>query len=362
MRSSHRWQASLLVGALALSGCGFYSVASVSGQDLGAGLATPAENGAKLVSTAFANRVPTEQEKDTPVLVAVHGFSATTFETMYGTGTAPQEANAPYNLERRGLLVSRVLMGGHNETPAAFGASRWSDWQKPVLDEVQALQKLGFRKIDILTVSTGGPIVMQALLSGKFKALGVTPRRVTLVAPILEFKDKAINLLGVLETLGASNSPSPTSGVSRGHWYADRPIGAVKQLLDLTEVVKGQLRQVSAGTLDGVPAETRVLIVQSDGDGTVDAVSADIWVRGLRGKLADTTQAAGLVSVLKVVSSRHVPIGPPNLEGSKDGTRSIDGIVHPTFADAKGADAWSDAEVRLRVRLLEQIGDFHTAK
>lgn len=360
MRSSHRWRASLLVGALALSGCGFYSVASVGG-DLGSGIAAPAENGAKLVSAAFAGRTLTDQEKDTPVLVAVHGFSATTFETMYGTGTTPQEASASYNLERRGLLVSRVLMGGHNVSPAAFGASRWSDWQKPVLDEVEALQKLGFRKIDILTVSTGGPIVMQALLSGAFKSRGVTPRRITMVAPILEFKDKAINLLGVLETLGASNSPSPTSGVSRGHWYADRPIGAVKQLLDLTEVVKGQLRRVAAGDLAGLPAETRLLIVQSDGDGTVDAVSAEIWLRGLRGKLTDTTQGSGLISLLKVVSSRHVPIGPPNLTGEKDGTRTIDGIVYPTFPDAKDGDAWQDEEVRLRVRLLEQIGDFHTA-
>ncbi|MEB3298721.1 MAG: hypothetical protein VKO21_04475 [Candidatus Sericytochromatia bacterium] len=358
-RSSGR--AALLALMLAISGCGFYGVASVNG-DIGRGAVASALNQANLVSKRFEGQQLTEQQKDTPVVVAVHGFSATTFETLYSTGTTPQEASASYNLENRGLLVSRVLMGGHNESSEAFGNSTWLDWQKPVLEEAEALQKLGFRHIDFLTVSTGGPILMQALLADKLAARGVTPRRITMVAPLLEFKDKTINLLGVLQTLGASNSPSPTNGVSRGHWYADRPIGAVKQLLDLTEVVKGQLRGVVAGHIRPLAPGTKVLIVQSDGDGTVDATSADIWLKGLRGPAAAATQASGLVTQLKVVSGRHVPVGPPNLKGERGGKRVVDGVDYPTFEDVPDGQSWSDDEVRLRVRLIRQIGDFHVAR
>jgi carboxylesterase len=289
----------ILLGlATLLSGCSFYSYVSTTG-DLGVG---NVHDTADLLS---AQAAPDDASRSLPVVVAVHGFSATTYEM----------STAATYLKSKGCLVSRVLMGAHGTTVEAFKNSTWKDWEGPVAAEYNKVVDMGYTNISFLTASTGGPIVME-LYTNPANPLKSKPKRINMVAPLLDYSDKnkIIGLAGILQTLGAFNKQSPNTGSSKGHWYSDWPV--------TTEVMKGRLR-----TTISIPDDTRIQIFQSNGDPTVDPLSGTLWVNGIHG---------GLVSLYMVNSSIHVPIG-------------------PDFIDDTGKDTWTDADKALRNRILDQV-------
>ncbi|MBM3268668.1 MAG: hypothetical protein FJZ01_13565 [Candidatus Sericytochromatia bacterium] len=285
---------------LATAGCQFYSYVSSAG-DLGIDCFKDTEIKAALPST--------EASKSAPVAVLVHGYTATTYETNY----------AAEFLKKRGYIVSQVMMGAHGTNLVDFSKSTWRIWAEPVATEYNRLTAAGYQNVSLLTVSTGGPVAMELYAEGKFNP---PPKRISMVAPILDFADKLSGAAGLLKALGAVNSPSKNSGSSKCHWYSDRPIDAVLQLVDLTEVMKGRLR----GTIN-LPPDLKIQIFQSLRDKTVDPLSAQIWANGLKG---------GMVSVTMVDSDFHVPIG-------------------PEFIDDSGKNTWTDADRATRDRILEQV-------
>lgn len=294
--------------SLPLAGCAFYSTVSATG-DLGIGNVTFSSN---LLSKAQA---PDEASKSLPVVVMVHGFGATAYETQYSADF----------LQARGFLVSQPNLGGHGEASLdQFAAATWQDWGRPIADEYNALKTLGYQNVQFLTISTGGTVVMELLSRQQFQT--AEPRRISMVAPILDSTDKLLGGVGLLQFFGAKGRPTKKTGSNVGRFYSDWPATSLRQLLDLTEVMKGRLR---AGTVK-VPDDAKVQIFQSNGDGTVDPVSADLWASGIKG---------GLVSVFRLDSLKHVPIGVENVvEGKSD---------------------FSPQDLALRDRLLEQVATAH---
>jgi carboxylesterase len=229
---------------------------------------------------------PTDLQKSGKVAILAHGYSASTYE---------MQALEDY-LEGKGYLVSNVLLGGHGTSVSDFEKTTWKDWGNPLAVEYNKLRDLGFQNISIVGASTGGTLFLEMLGS---QQLTPAPKRVVLVAPLVLFKEKAIAFSGVLQWFGAKGSPNNLGQNAVGNWYRNRPLSTLQSLVDLTEVVKGQLR--TGITLD---ASTKALVIQSDQDPTVDPESAKMVLAGLQGDVA-----------LRMLHSKlHVPIRIPQTD------------------------------------------------
>ncbi len=229
---------------------------------------------------------PTDVQKAGKVAILAHGYSASTYE---------MQALEDY-LEGKGYLVSNVLLGGHGTSVTDFEKTTWKDWGSPLAAEYKKLRDMGFQNVSIVGASTGSSLFIELLGS---QQLTPAPKRVVLVAPLVMFREKAIAFSGVLEWFGAKSSPNNLGQNAVGNWYRNRPVSTLRSLVDLTEVVKGQLR--TGITLDG---STKALIIQSDQDPTVDPESAKMVLAGLKGDVA-----------LRMLHSKlHVPIRLPNVD------------------------------------------------
>lgn len=256
----------------------------------------------RLVSQEFAS--PSEAEKDALVVVAVHGYTATTYEL---------KPAADY-LRSQGIRVSEVLLGAHGTSIQDFEKSTWKTWEAPIVAEYQALRQEGYRNVALLGTSTGGTLILEALTSGK---LVPAPKRLAMVAPLIEIKNKLAGYAGLLDWLGMKYVDTNPQGTSIGNWYRFRPAGTITSLVDLTEIMKFRLR--TGVRLDG----TKTLVFQSKDDPTVDPVSAELLRQGLKSDL----------EVELVDSSLHIPIWP----------------------DGVGGHAFSAQEAALRQQILERI-------
>jgi carboxylesterase len=295
----------IALSAALLAGCELYNYVSGPG-DLGI-------DGVVFDDTTLKLAAPdTEASKSMPVVIAVHGFGATAYETGYA---------AEY-LTQRGILVSRPNMGKHGTaTRDQFGASTWREWEAPIRDEYTRLVNAGYKSVGFLTISTGGPVVMELVTSG---VLNPPPRRISMVAPLLDFDDKRSGLVPVFQMLGAINRPSKKTGTNIGKFYADWPAGALRQLVDLTEVMKARLRR----TVTSIPVDTKIQIFQSMRDKTVDPLSAQLWANGIKGPL---------VSVFMIDSDRHVPIGVENVVDGKGEFTADDKALRDKMLDQVAA-------------------------
>lgn len=266
------------LGLLLASGCSSVTYPIQAG-DLDAG--TNPDHSV-LVSEQIPN--PTDAQKSQLVVVAAHGYTATTYEI---------HPVAEY-LRSQGMLVSEVLLGAHGTNIQDFAKSTWRTWQAPMVAEYNNLKTKGYQNIAILGTSTGGTLWLEALSSG---ALSPVPKRIVLVAPLIEYQNKLASYAGLLDMLGYRYIDTNPTGGSVGHWYRFRPASTVSSLVELTEIVKSRLK---AGI--PVPNDTKTLIIQSNGDTTVNPVSADIVRAGLTGVTLD-----------RVHSDRHIPIWPTDV-------------------------------------------------
>lgn len=259
----------------------------------------------ELVSESL--RQPTEAQRQSKVVIAAHGFTASTYE---------MSALADH-LRLRGFLVSNVLLGGHGQSIEAFAASTWPDWGAPIKAEYDRLRALGFTDISCVTASTGGTLTLDLIAS---QQLTPAPQRLVFVGPLLHFRDWRTGFVDLLTWLGVRNSPNDLEQNAVGNWYRNRPVGQIKSLVELTDRLKGHL-----DTGISLPAPTRTLIIQSDEDPTVDPSSATAIQAGLRGE----------VQLQRLPSRLHVPIWP----------------LH-THRD------WNDTEVAQQRQLLGDIERF----
>ena len=158
-------------------------------------------------------------------------------------------------------------------------------------------------------------------------SLGPVPERMVFVSPLIEFAPatRGIYLMGLLPWLGVDGIGRPLNGESKGRWYKVRPISALQSL---TEIISDVRRRLVRGL--PLPARCRVLVVQGDGDNTVDPAATQLLATGLIGPTP---------RLLNVRSWMHNPVGPDGHQGHR----------------------FTPEEAALRDRLLTAIGD-HLAK
>jgi len=244
-----------------------------------ASLAHPANY---LVSEYLPN--PTETEKDKPVIICAHGYSATTFEW----DELREKANAEQTFN-----VSQVLLGGHGRDYASFKTATWPDWQQSIKDEYKKLSDKGFRNIYLAGSSTGAPLIVEMISSAYFDNF-TKPKGIYLIDPIVVSGNKTLTLVGLLGPVLGYTTTVLESGET-GTWYVYRPQESLKQLMELINLTRKNLE-----TGITLPSGTALKIYKSKIDATADPVSAVMLYKGLK------TNDGKKVDIEMVNSDLHV--------------------------------------------------------
>ncbi len=216
-----------------------------------------------LVSAAIAN--PGTAQKNMPVVMAVHGYSSTTFEW---------DEFRTYCDAKASILVSQVLLGGHGRTYEDFKKSSWEDWQEPILTEYNALRSKGYTNINFAGSSTACSLVMDLIKKGKISNDGM--KHLFLVDPFVVPSDKLLTLIGLVGPM-LGYLETPMTPAEEGHYYHFRPQETLQQLVNIMEKTRKDLQEGF-----NLPAGVRMKIYKSIKDPTADAVSAVLICKGLK--------------------------------------------------------------------------------
>lgn len=218
-----------------------------------------------LVSEYIANPITTQ--KDTPVIIAAHGYSATTFEW---------DELREYANTKKTFYVSQVLLGGHGRDYADFKAATWENWEESIKTEYQKLTSKGFKNIYLAGSSTGAPLLVEMISSGYFNNFTIKPKGFFLIDPIVVSANKTLTMVGLLgPVLGYTTSELETG--EKGKWYVYRPQESLKQLMDLINLTRKHLEK---GII--LPTASKLKIYKSNIDATADPVSAVMLYKGLK--------------------------------------------------------------------------------
>jgi len=247
---------------------------------------------------------PTEDEKDTPVVVSYHGFGGATYNLL----------DLQERVEQEGYLFSNALLGGHGRNTDVFRDSTYEEWGQGPLDEVLALHELGFRHINVVTVSTGGALFLNQNADGllddvEFDHVWMTS---SFVRPANELLYQADWVGPILH-----NFPGSPNDEEVKYVYRNRPWQVFTQLLDLSEKVEDHLLQ------EGITVNTDdISIWQADEDGAVNPISSSFISAGVNG---------GDVPVTVMRTDEHV------------------------FTRKRGKDDWSDDDEAAQQRFFEAV-------
>jgi len=207
---------------------------------------------------------PSDQDKNTPVYICVHGFTATTFEWIEFRDFVRKKGNA---------YTSLVLLGGHGRDYNDFKNASWEDWQQPIKDEYTKLINLGYKKIYFIGSSTGCPLLLDIVSQNVFNSSIV--KKMFLIDPIISPSNKTLTLVNTIgPALGYSASEMEKG--ENGFWYKYRPYQALYELNTLTQLVRKKLEK---GLTSEIPIET----FKSNKDGSADPLSAALIEKGING-------------------------------------------------------------------------------
>lgn len=227
---------------------------------------------------------PTEQQKNTPVIITAHGYSATTFE-WDELRTFADSAKTFY--------VSQVLLGGHGRTYNEFKAATWEVWQSSIADEYTKLSIKGFRKIYLAGSSTGCPLIINMVKNGYFQNY-TKPKGIFLIDPIVIPSNKQLTMVSLLgPVLGFS--PTNIAPGEVGKWYAFRPQESLKQLMELIDITRKDLQKGIT-----LPENTYLKVFKCTEDDNADPVGAVLIYKGMK------TSNGGNVDIEMVNSNIHV--------------------------------------------------------
>lgn len=269
-----------------------------------------------LISDSLNN--PTPEQRAVPVIIAAHGFSATTFEWQefrdYAdalSGSLPNDTS---------ILVSQVLLGNHGLSYDDFRKGSWKDWQRPIMKEYRALADLGFTDISLAGASTGGTLILDLLHKKAFRDIQA-PKHIFLIDPIVIPSSKLLSLANLIGPIYGHDVADNTDE-EKPHWYSNRPYEALEELMDLLTTVRIQLEK-------GVrlPGNTRMKTYKAKKDGSAHPVGALLIFNGVEDSRGNYTQ------VQIVDSDKHV------------------------FTRGAGRKEWTAKDGRLQMRTFKEMRD-----
>jgi carboxylesterase len=230
----------------------------------------------------------------TPVIIAAHGFTASTYEWLELRNYAGDTLRDPADTQSPPpkALISLVTLGGHGQDIEDFQSSTWKDWGEPIFAEYDALVKLGYKRISIAGASTGCPLILEHVDAGRFDRQ--PPVGIFLIDPIVSPTAKMLSLIGVFGPI-VGNSPSQGNELEVAHWYTNRPAEALDELYSLVNRIKNKLE-------DGItlPKGTQAKVWKAEKDGSADPIGALLLYKGLK------PSGGGRIEVEMVNTRRHV--------------------------------------------------------
>lgn len=208
---------------------------------------------------------PSTADLNKPVLVAAHGYTASTFEWQEFKDWADTQGD---------ILVSQVLLGGHGTDYDTFKESTWEDWKAPILDEYTRLTDLGFTNINLIGSSTGCPLIVDMLVNDDLNKIQ-TPNEVFLVDPMVIPSNKLLSIIGVVGPM-LGYTETVISDSTRDYWYSFRPQETLQELMELASHVRLELE-------DGIEldAGTRLKVYKSTRDASADPIGALMLYKGI---------------------------------------------------------------------------------
>lgn len=236
-----------------------------------------------LVSLAIDN--PTTIQKNTPVVIATHGYSASTFEWDEFRTYSDINAN---------VLISQVLLGGHGSTYEEFKNSTWKDWQAPIMNEYNALVTKGYTNINFAGSSTACALMLDMIKNDKIS--DNTIQNIFLIDPIVIPSDKLLSLIGLIGPMMGYTEANNTA-TEDNYWYHFRPQETLNELMDLIDQVRKDLQKGFQ-----LPVGTKMKVYKSTKDDTADAVSAVLLYKGLKNSDGTTINIQMIDSELHVVT------------------------------------------------------------
>ncbi len=216
-----------------------------------------------LVSKAIPSPTPEQARK--PVIIACHGYTATTFEW---------DELRTWAAGRTDMLLSQVLLGGHGRTYDEFKKSTWHDWQSAITDEYARLEKAGYQNINLLGSSTSGALLMELVASGYF-ANRTAPRTILLVDPIVIPSDKTLSLVKVFGPMLGYVETNQSAAEDKVY-YRFRPQETLQELQNLLTTVRKELEK---GII--LPPNCSLKVYKSTKDSSADPVSAVLIHKGI---------------------------------------------------------------------------------
>lgn len=208
---------------------------------------------------------PTQSDLATPVIIAAHGFGASTFEWVELKDWA----------EPRGIYVSLVLLGGHGRSLEEWGLTDEEDWGATIVDEYRALDELGYTNISIATTSTGGTLVLRSIHKGDFVNV-IAPKHLLFVSPFIVSLDERLYIAPLIGPI-LNNVPSNNNEMEKEMYYTNRPQVVFTPLMNLLNGVTDALD--NGGIM--LPAGTQAHIWHADEDGIVSEESVTKMEAGL---------------------------------------------------------------------------------
>lgn len=241
-----------------------------------------------LISYQIPN--PSTAQTQTPVIIASHGYSASTFEW---------KELREWLGDRDDILLSQVLLGGHGRTYEDFKASTWQDWQSSIKEEYERLIDAGYTNIHFVGSSTSCTLMMEMVASGYFKNK-ITPKNILLVDPIVIPSSKILSLIGILgPVLGYVDSGNTPEEIP--YWYSYRPQETLQELQEVINVVREDLEKGIK-----LPAGMNLKVYKSKQDPTADPVSAVLIYKGIETASGDKIELEMVDSKLHVFTRLHL--------------------------------------------------------
>ena len=235
-----------------------------------------------LISRAIPN--PTPEQALTPVIIASHGYSATTFEWNEFREFADASGD---------VYVSQVLLGGHGGNYEDFKQSSWRDWQAAIILEYDRLVEAGYTNIHLLGSSTSGALFLELLAGGHFNGKPA-PGQVLLIDPIVIPSNKTLSMIHIFGPMLGYMEVDQTAKEDKVYFHY-RPEETLRELQALINKVRKDLEK---GFF--LPRETSLKVYKSIKDPTADPVSAVLIKRGVK------TFSGNPVDVEMVNSDMHV--------------------------------------------------------
>lgn len=215
---------------------------------------------------SYAKPDPTPEEALKPVIIACHGYTATTFEW---------EEFREWIGDRDDVYLSQVLLAGHGRSYEDFKESSWQDWQSAITAEYSRLLAAGYKNIHLLGSSTSCTLFLELLASDYFQGR-IVPQNILMVDPIVIPSNKLLPLIGVVGPMLGYMETDQTAEEDKVY-YRFRPQETLQQLQELITLVRKELER---GIV--LPADCQVKVYKSIKDPTSDPVSAVLIYKGLK--------------------------------------------------------------------------------